>query len=69
MYTYCVRLMSLLEQLTEVKSSTIKPAFAEDVMSTGTANGNTKVMRYLEDKGPLHHFYAETKKSIYIFKG
>ena len=45
--------MSLLEQLAEVERSTIKPAFAYDVVSAGTADSNAKVMCYSEDNGPL----------------
>ncbi len=54
--------MPLLEHLKEGERFTIKPAFADDVMLAGTANGNAKVMCYLEDKGPLYGFYIEVEK-------
>ncbi len=52
MYTYCVGPMPLLEQLTEMETSTLKPEFADDVISAGMADGNAKGHALPGGQGP-----------------
>ena len=51
------------------RKDAIKPAYADDIDSTGEAQYNAECLRLLERHGPIFGYFPEPDKSIYVCKG
>ena len=64
MNIYGVTLVPLCKHLKEVIPEVMLPVYADDVLGTGEASTNARVLAFLVKHGPNYGYFAEPEKSV-----